>query len=257
MDWNQVRSHLKQMEGRRLASISGRSDVRVTEVGDDYITLKTAANDSKTRPLQELRKIVDKMNLNLPVHVDSILGGSGSSRNQPETILANLPDVEWMRIDERKHLVWLGRKTHELGTIRQADAFTLKSARQALADANARDTASPVSMAVFSSHMSRATQLLSTIFQGASTQPLGSAGVYSITSALGSAILFPIRHPEEQDPRILACVSVPNADEAANRIRSVYPDSETEVIHKQPKLIIVKFNNGAELALTDARQSGT
>jgi hypothetical protein len=252
MDWNQVRIHLKKMQGSLLPSISGKSDIRVTEIDDEYIHLQTIGGDAKSRPLSELLRVVEKMKLNLPVHVDSALGGSGSSRNQPETILANLPDVEWMRLEARKHLVWLGRKTHDVGTIKEADAFTIATARKALAESSAGALVAPVSIVVFSSHMSRASQLLSNLFQGAAIQPLSRPGVYRVASPQGTAILLPSRSVDDPDPKILSCVSAPNADEAANRIRAVYPDSTVEVVSNQPRLLLVKLHNGSELVLTDS-----
>ena len=239
------------MQGRLLPSISGKSDIRVTEVDNDYIYLSTVTNESKTRPLSEIRKIVDQMQLNLPIHVDSVLGGSGTSRNQPETILANLPDVEWMKLQARKHLIWLGRKTHELGTISQADAFTTNVARKALLDLGATRTDIPVSLVVFSSHLSGASQLLTTIMQGASPRPLGNSEIYCVSSPQGKAILLPNPDEEFEGPLILPCISVPSTDEAARRIKVLYPDSTNRLANEIPRIIVVKLPNGTGLALAE------
>jgi hypothetical protein len=119
MDWNQVYPRIRQMVGRQLRSISGRADITLTSVDDENYTVDANAG-TVTRKTSELRRIVEQMELNEPVHVDSdVLRGSTSSRNQPETILANLPDVEWTRIEGRKHIVWVGRDTHRLGTLRR------------------------------------------------------------------------------------------------------------------------------------------
>ena len=177
MDWNQVRASLKQMEGRLLHSISGRSDIRVAEVDHEYIKLKTISGEIKSRPLAELQRVADRLTLNMPVHVDSVLGGSGSSRNQPETLLANLPDVEWMKLDERKHLVWLGRQTHELGTLRKADPYTVKMANGTLADAKIIANQKQISLLILTSHLSRASEFVSLVFQGAQPKALAGGGV--------------------------------------------------------------------------------
>jgi hypothetical protein len=240
------------MEGLHLQSISGKSGIQVLEVDldEDYISLKSESGE-KRRPLAELRRVVDKMKLNLPIFVDCVLGGSGSSRNQPETLLVNLPDVEWLKIDNRKHIVWLGRDTHELGTIRTADAFTAKTAQQALADFESGYLAAPISMVVFSSHISRTSQFLSTLLQGATTEPIGRSGTYRIASSRLAAILLPGRGKDDEYPRVLSCVSVPNAEEAVNRIKAVYPDSISSVVSTKPKILIVRLNNGTELALAE------
>lgn len=54
-------------------------------------------------------------------HVDSVLGGSGSSRSQPETILANLPYVEWLTVAGKKNIAYVGDDTHEKGTLHKMD----------------------------------------------------------------------------------------------------------------------------------------
>lgn len=51
--------------------------------------------------------------------MDTVLGGSGSSRNQPETILANLPYIEYTYIDRKKHLVLRDEPTHVIGTLKE------------------------------------------------------------------------------------------------------------------------------------------
>jgi len=55
------------------------------------------------------------------IHVDALLRGSGSSRNQPETILASMPDVEYLMKDKKKHVVWVGENTHKLGTLKEQE----------------------------------------------------------------------------------------------------------------------------------------
>src|ERR1700675_2254234 len=122
MEWQQTYQRLRRMVGLNLHSISGKTDIALTSVDADVITVSAQSGD-KNRPTEELRRIVSKMDLGQPIHVDSVLFGSGSSRNQPETILANMPDVEWLVLNGRKHIVWVGRRTHEIGTLKQIDEF--------------------------------------------------------------------------------------------------------------------------------------
>jgi hypothetical protein len=76
-----------------------------------------------------MKRIWEALRHEPAVHVDSLLGGSGSSRNQPETLLANLPYVEWLRIDGRKHLAFVGRPTHDLGTLKEMDPLRAEELR--------------------------------------------------------------------------------------------------------------------------------
>lgn len=248
MDWNQVRVSLKQMEGRLLHSISGRSDIRVAEVDDEYIKLKTASGEIKTRPLAELKRVADTLTLNMPVHVDSVLGGSGSSRNQPETILANLPDVEWMKLDERKHLVWLGRQTHELGTLKKADPYTAKLANSTLADAKIIANQKQISLLILTSHLSKASQFATLVFQGAQPKPLAGGSGYLISSEHVLALLAQHPNPNGNAIEFIPFVKVPSASEAAARVRQFDPSSQEETLTIGGPVVVVRFSDGAKMA---------
>jgi hypothetical protein len=236
------------MEGQPLHSISGRSDIRVTEVDDDYITLKTVSGEIKSRPLAELRRVADRLTLNMPIHVDSVLGGSGSSRNQPETLLANLPDVEWMKLDERKHLVWVGRKTHELGTLKRADPYTVKLAISTLADAKVIANQKQISLLILTSHLSRASQFASLVFQGAQPKPLQGGTAYLISSEHLLALLAQHPDPNGELMELIPFVKVPSAEEAAARVREFDPDSEQETLTIGGPIVVVRFSHGARIA---------
>lgn len=114
---------LEELRGMPLSSISGQATpFRIEEIDreNDRILLNVNGT-SKSRPLEELRKIWEVM-CSLPAaHVDSVLGGSGSSRSQPETILANLPYVEWLTVVGKKNIAYVGEDTHEKGTLRKMD----------------------------------------------------------------------------------------------------------------------------------------
>jgi len=120
MNWNETYRRLRRLAGSRLNSITGKTNIKLETIdAEDYI-VTVKPGKVKKRKTQELRTIVSKMSLNLPVHVDSVLFGSRSSRSHPETLLANLPNVEWLRIKRRKHLVWVGKDTHRMGTLKES-----------------------------------------------------------------------------------------------------------------------------------------
>ena len=54
-------------------------------------------------------------------NVEIVFGGSGSSRNQVETIFASLPYVEWLYIHGKKSISYIGKDTHDYGTLKQMD----------------------------------------------------------------------------------------------------------------------------------------
>ena len=119
MDWEKTHRRLKRLVGRELRSISGKADIKLIDVTPRHYVVLTPRGPKKRR-IEELRKIVEAMSLDKPVHVESTVFGSNSSRNHPETVLAALPDVEWLKVDGRKHIVWRGTDSHKLGTLRKS-----------------------------------------------------------------------------------------------------------------------------------------
>ncbi|MBQ9308540.1 MAG: AAA family ATPase [Clostridia bacterium] len=109
--------------GKELPSISGKArPFSISEL--DFNERRYFINMGgklKSRPFDELERIWQEMTSKPAVHVESFLGGSGSSRNQPETILANLPYVEWLVVDGKKNIAYIDEDNHEYGTIKQMD----------------------------------------------------------------------------------------------------------------------------------------
>jgi hypothetical protein len=129
MKFEQVISDVKKLVGIKIQSINPGADITLLEVDEanGRLELLTSLNARKSRPLGELRRIWEELCRHKAVHVDSVVGGSGSSRNQPETILANLPYVEWLRVNRRKHLSFVGQPTHALGKTKQMDRLAVHS----------------------------------------------------------------------------------------------------------------------------------
>lgn len=123
MNFKNVEEDLQKLIGMKLNSVRQGAEIEILEIDleKDNLILKNALGQKKSRPLEELRKIWDQMMIKPAVHVEGVLHGSGTSRNQPETILANLPYVEWLKIDNKKHIAYVGKCTHPYGTIKQMD----------------------------------------------------------------------------------------------------------------------------------------
>lgn len=118
MDWEKAYRRLRKLRGRELSSISGKADIKLLDITTDHYVVETARGP-KRRRTDELRKVVKAMSLNKPIHVESdvVLGG-GSSRSHPETVVAALPDVEYLYIENKKHIVWIGKDSHKLGNLK-------------------------------------------------------------------------------------------------------------------------------------------
>lgn len=121
MDFNTLIDDIEGLVGKELQSIQRGSEIVVDNVDHDAesIVLHTVSGRPGRRSFSEITRLWNALRKQTAVHVDSALGGSGSSRNQPETILANLPYVEWLKLDGKKHIVYVGNNTHELGTLKE------------------------------------------------------------------------------------------------------------------------------------------
>lgn len=123
MTFHDVINDIKKLVGLELPSIRPGASICITKVDEEHscILLKTTDGTIRSRPMSELQIIWNELNRTPAVHVDEALHGSGTSRNQPETILANLPYVEWLKLGNKKHIAYVGKQTHPYGTLRQMD----------------------------------------------------------------------------------------------------------------------------------------
>lgn len=127
--------------GVMLNSISGRATpFKIIEVNSERRNLYIDLNGKqKSRPFDELERIWQEMRSKPAIHVESFLGGSGSSRNQPETILANLPYVEWLLIGGKKHIAYVDENSHEFGTIKEMEEIRAEEYKAAMEDPHPRN----------------------------------------------------------------------------------------------------------------------
>lgn len=126
MTFEQIIEDVKKLIGLELHSVRPGSNITILEVDEERnnLVLLTSQGTKRSRPLSELKIIWDEMVLRPAVHVDEVLHGSGTSRNQPETILANLPYVEWLKITNKKHIAYIDKDSHPFGTIKQMDPIS-------------------------------------------------------------------------------------------------------------------------------------
>jgi hypothetical protein len=124
MNFSSLLSEIEKLEGLQLRSIRPGAELSILEVnhGDERFLIRNADGTKHTRPFSEIRGLWEQLLSSPAIHVDSAIGGSGTRRNQPETILANLPYVEWLNYRGRKHIAFVGHRTHEPGTLKRMDA---------------------------------------------------------------------------------------------------------------------------------------
>lgn len=125
MTFDDVLSDIRKLVGLPLQSVRPGAGITIIDMDDVRCCLlvRTIQGPVKSRPYGELEAIWSELMKTPAVHVEGVLQGSGTSRNQPETILANLPYVEWLKIANKKHIAYVGRKTHAYGTLKQMDAI--------------------------------------------------------------------------------------------------------------------------------------
>ena len=125
MTFDNVINDVKKLIGIKLCSIRPGAEITLLSVDEDQgsLTLKMASGKVRSRPISELKIIWEQMSRLPVVHVDEALHGSGTSRNQPETILANLPYVEWLNVDKKKNIAFVNENTHPFGTLKEMDAM--------------------------------------------------------------------------------------------------------------------------------------
>lgn len=106
MIFDDVLTDIKKLIGLRLKSIRPGADIVVVEMDDDKncLLLRTTQNQIKSHPYGELEVIREELMRQPAVHVERVLHGSRTSRNQPKTILANLPYIEWLKLSNMKHI---------------------------------------------------------------------------------------------------------------------------------------------------------
>jgi len=122
MKFEKALKDIESLIGKELCSINPQT-APITLVGINYsdqqYIIKPAKGRIIKRPIAELEKIWRALEVEGAVNVEVVLAGAGSSRQQPETIFANLPYIDFFKYQKRKHLCLKGEKTHEFGTIRE------------------------------------------------------------------------------------------------------------------------------------------
>jgi len=247
MEWQQTYQRLRHMVGLKLHSISGKTDITLGSVDADVITV-SAQSDDKNRPTEELRRIVSKMDLGQPIHVDSVLFGSGSSRNQPETILANMPDVEWLNLNGRKHIVWVGKQTHDMGTLKEIEEFQATQIRARFRGRGPLTGRRPTTLIIRAKEPRKASELVAAVLQASSPEPIPGLQGYRVSHDSSEIVLL-ADASISASMELIPILQVVDHQEAIKRIRALFPDLKTESIKLDGEVTIIRLPNSGVFAL--------
>lgn len=125
MDFSDIINDLKKLEGMQLNSIRPGAEITIASVDLEQkkVQVRSASGKIQSRPFFEFQRIWEALLSSPAIRVEEVLNGSGSSRNQPETIFANLPYIQWLKLDNKKHIAYVGKSTHSFGTLQQMDSM--------------------------------------------------------------------------------------------------------------------------------------
>ena len=141
MNLSQLMRDIEKLKGIWLRPLGRARPVRVVEVDRKHerVVLDVENSDNKaSRAFSEFERLLEALNTSPAIHVDSVLAGSGTSRNQPETVLANLPSVEVLYVSGRKHLAKVSEPSHKYGTVREMDPIQAQEVLREIAASRTR-----------------------------------------------------------------------------------------------------------------------
>lgn len=78
----------------------------------------------------EIGAIINDLNRKGFCNVDQSLFGSGSSRNHPETIFANLPYIQYFKYKNKKHILLRNKNVHDAGTLSEVQGQDFRLLRK-------------------------------------------------------------------------------------------------------------------------------
>ncbi|KZN28795.1 hypothetical protein N480_08500 [Pseudoalteromonas luteoviolacea S2607] len=134
MHFNDVLSDIEKLIGKQLQSINpSTAPIYLTKVDKKarrYYISSDSNKQGNARSFRELEDIWQDLLFKGFSNVDQALYGSGSSRNQPETIFANLPYIEHFKYKKKKHLLLCNEKTHELGILKEVEGAEFRALRK-------------------------------------------------------------------------------------------------------------------------------
>ena len=127
--------------GKELSSISGSAALfSISEIDyDNSNVVLSVQGKRRTWTFERLEKVWNEMYYRPAANVEIVFGGSGSSRNQVETIYASMAYVEWLYVNSKKCVAYVGEQTHEYGTLKHMDEEKEKQYQELMSAENPRN----------------------------------------------------------------------------------------------------------------------
>ncbi len=134
MQFNDLLSDIEKLVGKRLQSINPSTApiflTKIDKKARKYFISNDPDKVGNARFFWELEDVWKDLQFKGFSNVDQALYGSGSSRNQPETIFANLPYIEHFKYKKKKHIVLRDERTHDLGTLKEVEGAEFRALRK-------------------------------------------------------------------------------------------------------------------------------
>jgi hypothetical protein len=174
---------IEALKNKQLKAIGRGASIVLQRVDreDKLVEVVTETGQHRTRSFIELRKVWEDLCTKPAVHVDAALGGSGSSRNQPETLFASLPYVEYLYIDNKKHITLMPADTHASGTLREMDPIQAQKVKAAIRAAGER--AGPPAALIVVADIKQAVAAVERLCGVAVEPVIASPGIYKMYKA--------------------------------------------------------------------------
>lgn len=127
--------------GKELSSISGNAALfSISEIDyENSNVVLTVQGKRRTWTFERMERVWNEMYYRPAANVEIVFGGSGSSRNQVETIYASMAYVEWLYVNSKKCVAYVGEDTHQYGTLKHMDEDKEKKYQELMAEADPRN----------------------------------------------------------------------------------------------------------------------
>ena len=140
VNFEDILNYLDLLVGRELHPINPSTEsITITTVDRDkkryYLTTEKTSKET-SRLFKELQIIWEELTTKGFVNVDQALSGSGTSRHQPETLLANIPNIEHFKYARKKHLYLRDNNTHTPGTLKELSHSEAKNIKKKIESFN-------------------------------------------------------------------------------------------------------------------------
>ncbi|MDX2370948.1 MAG: DUF262 domain-containing protein [Colwellia sp.] len=138
MTFEEILLDIESMIGLELNAINPSTPVIRVETIDRqanrYHIKVESSNRIIKRNLKELEVIFRDLKRNGYCNVEQSLEGGATSRNQPETVFANLPYIQHFKFERRKHLVLRNSNQHLIGTSQELPQNEQKNVRDSITE---------------------------------------------------------------------------------------------------------------------------